>query len=61
MRAKLAGFVSGGWLIEDGQRAWNMAAGVREKFADKRAAELERKARITSRFKTKGAEHEAPL
>ena len=61
MRGKLAAFVSGGWLVEDGQRAWNVPPGLRLQFAERRRVELERKARITSRFKAKEPTDEAPL
>lgn len=49
----IAPFVSGGWLTEDGGRAWNVVPGVREKFAERRQIELDRKARIARRFTPK--------
>ena len=52
----LSPFVGGGWLVEDG-KAWTLDTSVRERFAARRAHELERKAKILSRFKPKGAEH----
>jgi hypothetical protein len=56
MNALLAPFVSGGWLVEDGDKAWLVAEGLRERFADRRAFELQRKAEIMSRFKPKSEE-----
>ena len=52
----LSPFVGGGWLAEDG-KAWVLAPGVRETFPERRGHELERKAKILSRFKPKGADH----
>lgn len=46
-------FVGGGWLSEDG-KAWNLDTRVRSQFAERRDRELERKAKILSRFKAKG-------
>lgn len=50
-------FVSGGWLTEEG-KGWDLQPGVRELFAERRGRELERKAKILSKFKPK-AEHHA--
>jgi hypothetical protein len=60
MNALLSPFVSGGWLIEDG-RAWIMAEGLRARFADRRTEEVERKAKVLSRFKANGGEPHAPV
>lgn len=58
MNAVLAPFVSGGWLREDG-KIWIVTDGLRDRFAQRRAYEVERKAEIMSRFKPKGQEHAA--
>jgi hypothetical protein len=62
INALLAPFVSGGWLAEDDKgKAWTVTEGLRERFADRRAEETGRKAKIMSRFKPNGGDHEAPL
>jgi hypothetical protein len=62
MNALLSPFVSGGWLTEDlGGKAWNVADGLRDKFAERRADELERKAKILNRFKVNGVDHDPAL
>lgn len=55
MNAMLAPFVSGGWLNENNGK-WEIAAGLRDHFAARRAYEIERKAEILGRFKAKGGE-----
>ena len=61
MRGKLAPFVTGGWLTEDGDKAWNLNAGVREHFGERRQIELDRKAKISKRFNGKGPEDDATV
>jgi hypothetical protein len=61
MNSLMAPFVSAGWLVEDGDgRAWSIAPGLRDRFAERREIELKRKASFLKRFKPNGQEHEQP-
>jgi hypothetical protein len=56
LRGFLAPFVANGWLFEDGARAWNVAVDLRERFAERRLIELQRKTKIQKRFNAKAEE-----
>jgi hypothetical protein len=56
LRGFLAPFVANGWLVEDGQKAWNLVPDLRQRFAMRRETELQRKAKIQKRFNAKPEE-----
>jgi hypothetical protein len=56
LRGFLAPFVTNGWLVEDGQKAWNVETSLRTRLAERRQTELQRKAKIQRRFNPKDGE-----